>query len=400
MKKRQLIIVGASLLVLVGSVALKNLLGGMKEEPEKKEIPIAKKYVKTKKVEYSDIPTFVIAHGRVATSDNLDLIAEKQGRMYQGAIRLKEGQRFKKGDLLFRIDDKEARLNLQAQQSNFLKDLAAILPDFKVDFPDSYQKWNTYFGSIDLNKNLPDLPFLGSNKEKTYLATKNIFSSYYSIKSAEEALTKYRLYAPFKGIIAEVLLQTGSYVGPGSKIAKIIRTDSYEIKVAVETKDIGWIIKGMPVQLGIENSNERWQGKVVRIGEIVKKNTQSIDVYIALNRNEKGIFHGMYLRSVIPGEPIKEAMEIPRSALFNHNLAYIVKDSILVEKEVNVLRTNTETVVINGLELGVDLVYEPLINAHNGMKVYKLSDKKASDKDINLETKSVEVIAASGEKLN
>lgn len=292
MKKRQLIIVGGSLLLIIGSVALKNLLGGMKEEPKKKEIPVAKKYVKTQKVVYSDVPTFVIAHGRVQTSENLDLIAEKQGRMYQGSMRLKEGQRFKKGALLFKIDDKEARLNLQSQKSNFLKDLAATLPDFKVDFPNSYQKWNAYFESIDLDKNLPVLPELSSSKEKTYLATKNIFSSFYTIKSSEEALTKYHLYAPFNGIISEVFLQSGSYVGPGSKIAKIHRTDSYEIKVAVETSDINWIQKGMQVQLGIENSNERWLGKVVRIGELVNENTQSIDVFIALNKNEKGIYHG------------------------------------------------------------------------------------------------------------
>ena len=397
MKKRQLIIVGASIFLIGGSLALQNLFGGMQEEPKKKEIPVAKKYVKTQKVSYSDIPTFVIAHGRVAASDNLDLIAEKQGRMEQGAVRLKEGKRFKKGDLLFKIDDKEARLNLQSQKSNFLKDLAAILPDFRVDFPESYNKWNAYFESIDLNRNLPELPVLSSNKEKTYLATKNIFSSYYSIKSSEEALTKYRMYAPFTGIISEVFLQTGSYVGPGSKIAKIHRTDSYEIKVAVETNDISWVQKGMQVQLGIENSNERWLGKVVRIGELVNANTQSIDVYIALNKNEEGIYHGMYLRSVIPGDDIKMAMEIPRGAVFNSNLAYIVKDSLLVEKEVNVIRVNTETVVVNGLMPGDDLVYEPLINAHNGMKVYKLSDKEAMDKDINLEKKEVENLASSGE---
>ena len=395
MKKRQLIIIGTSVLIIAGSIVLMNVLGGMKEEPQKKAIPVAKKYVKTQKVAYSSVPTYVIAHGRVASSDNLDLIAEKQGRMSQVSVQLKEGQRFKKGALLFKIDNKEARLNLQSQKSNFLKDLAAILPDFRVDFPKSYSTWDTYFQSIDLNKNLPEMPAILSSKEKTYLATKNIFSSYYSIKSTEESLTKYSVYAPFNGIISEVFLQSGSYVGPGSKVAKIFRTDSYEIKVAVETNDIAWVKKGMPVQLGIEKSNKRWNGEVVRIGELVNTNTQSIDVFIALNKSNTEVYHGMYLRSVIPGVAISNAMEVPRGAVFKNNLAYIVKDSVLVEKEVNVLRINTETVVINGLELGDDLVFEPLINAHDGMKVYKLSDINESPVDINLEKKEVEQLAAS-----
>lgn len=397
MKKRQWIIVGTSVLIIGGSIVLKNVLGGMKEEPQKRPIPEAKKYVQTEEVTYDDVPTYVVAHGRVATAESLDLIAEKQGIMSQGAVQLKEGQRFKKGVLLFKIDDKEARLNLQSQKSNFLKDLAAILPDFKVDFPASYSTWENYFQSINLDKNLPEMPEVTSTKEKTYLATKNIFSSYYAIKSAEEALTKYRVYAPFNGIISEVSLQSGSYVGPGSRIAKINRTDSYEIKVAVETNDIGWVKRGMKVNLGIENSDQRWSGKVVRIGELVNTNTQSIDVYIALNRQEKDIYQGMYLRSVIPGVPVKNAMEVPRGAIFNSNHAYIVQDSLLVEKQINILRTNTETVVINGLEPGADLVVEPLINAHKGMKVYKLSEEKGDGNNINLETKEVADLANSNQ---
>ena len=194
-----------------------------------------------------------------------------------------------------------------------------------------------------------------------------------------------------------MVLQSGSYVGPGSRIAKIHRTDSYEIKVAVETNDIEWIKNGMPVKLGIENSTKRWNGNVVRIGELVNTNTQSIDVFIALNRNEQDVYHGMYLRSVIPGVPIKAAMEVPRGAVFKKNLAYIVKDSVLVQKEVYVLRTNTETVVIKGLESGDDLVVEPLINAHNGMKVYKLSDKLIPENEMKLESEELVDLANSRE---
>ena len=395
MKKRQLIIVGAGVLIIAGSILLQNVLGGMKEEPKKKEVPVAKKYVKTQKVAYTIVPTYVIAHGRVATSESLDLIAEKQGRMSHGEAYLKEGEQFKKGSLLFKIDDKEARLNLQAQKSNFLKDLAATLPDFKIDFPASYTIWDAYFQSIDLNRSLPEIPAFTSSKEKTYLATKNIFSSYYAIKSAEEALTKYKVYAPFEGIISEVVLQSGSYVGPGSRIAKIHRTDSYEIKVAVETDDIGWISDGMNVELGVEKSTSRWTGQVVRIGKLVNTNTQSIDVFIALNKHEKEVFHGMYLRAVIPGVPINEAIEVHRETVFGDALAYIVEDSILVEKKINILRTNTETVVINGLAAGDDLVVEPLINAHNGMRVYRLSDKIAPENEIELEAGEIADIAKS-----
>ena len=39
MKKRQLIIVGTSVLIIVGSLLLNNLFSGMKEEPKKHSTP-------------------------------------------------------------------------------------------------------------------------------------------------------------------------------------------------------------------------------------------------------------------------------------------------------------------------------------------------------------------------
>lgn len=174
MKPRQFIILGIGLVVIAGSILLSGMLGGMKEAPEVKPPLEIKKFVKTEPVKYGEIPTQVVAHGRVRTAESLDIIAEVSGRMSAGQIPLKEGQSFKKGTLLYKIDDTEVRLNLQSQKSNFLKDLAAIMPDLKIDFSDNYQAWEDYFNSIDLNNSLPELPDYKSNKEKTFLATKNI----------------------------------------------------------------------------------------------------------------------------------------------------------------------------------------------------------------------------------
>ena len=388
MKLRKIVIAGTAILIVVGSIMAMGVLNDMKEPPKKATPKVPKKYVKTQQVNYQNIPTEVIAYGRVKTLDNLDLIAEKQGRMKQGSVKLKEGYKFRKGDLLFKIDDTEARLDLQAQKSGFLSELAGTLPDFKIDFPDSYSTWSAYFKSIDLDKSLPELPQYNSAKEKTYLATKNIFSNYYKIKSAEEALRKFFVYAPFSGIITEVQLQSGSYVSPGSRVAKIHRTDKLEMKVAIETKDVPWITEGLEVEIQTESSEVTWSGYISRIGELVNENTQSVDVFVAINNGSSPIYQGQYLQVIIPGKDITEGMEVPRNVVFDKNQVYVVQDSVLKIHEVEVKRYNAETVVFAGLPAGQDLVVEPLINAHQGMKVYKLSDMRSDeDVDIDLETK-------------
>ncbi|MBL6448875.1 efflux RND transporter periplasmic adaptor subunit [Fulvivirga sp. 29W222] len=389
MKLRQVVIIGIGLFLLIGSFLLSGILGGMKDPP-KVETPVeVKKYVKTEPVAYKSIKTEIEAFGRVRTAESLDMIAEVSGRMSGGAVPLKEGQSFKKGTLLYKIDDTETRLNLQSQKSTFLKDLAAILPDIKIDFSDNYSAWENYFNSIDLNKSLPKLPEYKSNKEKTFLATKNIFSSFYSIKSAEAHLRKYRFYAPFNGTISIVNLQSGSYVNPGNNIGKLLRSDKLELRVDVATSDIDWIEIGSPARVVSESGHE-WSGMVTRIGEFVNQQTQSIDVFISIVAGKNRMYDGEYLKTIIPGKVVENGMIIPRSAIFNGNEVFVLNDSTLNVEQIDIHKMNAETAIFSGLKEQSDLVVEPLINAHNNMRAYKLE----SEKDIDLEKKD-----GSGSKL-
>ena len=382
MNLRQVVIIAIGISILIGSFFLSGLLGSMKEPP-KVEPPVeVKKYVRTEPVSYKSIQTEIMAFGRVRTAESLDMIAEVSGRMTSGAVPLKEGQRFKKGTLLYKIDDTETRLNLQSQKSTFLKDLAAILPDLRIDFSDNYSAWESYFSSINLNESLPPLPEYKSNKEKTFLATKNIFSTFYSIKSAEANLRKYRFYAPFNGAISSVTLQSGSYVNPGNTIGRLLRSDKLELRVDVATSDIDWIEIGSPAKVISENGEE-WTGTVTRIGEFVNQQTQSIDVFISIDPGKNRMYDGEYLKTIIPGKVVENGMIIPRSAIFNGNEVFVLNDSTLNVKQIDIHKLNAETAIFSGLKEQSDLVVEPLINAHNNMRAYKLE----RGKDLDLEKK-------------
>ncbi len=383
MKKRQLIIIGVTLVVLAGSIGLNQFFASQKEPPKERPVVEVKNYVKTRPVEYKDIETNVFAYGRVQSAQSLDLLSEVSGRMYEGNVRLKEGVSFKKGTLLFYIDDTEAKLNLSSQKSNFLRDLAAILPDLKIDYSDNYDKWREYFSKIDIEDNLPKLPEVKSEKEKTFIATQGLFSSYYTIKSAEERLSKYRYYAPWDGSITMVNFQTGAFINPGTSIGQIMRSGIYELKVAVETRDIPWIQQGSPAQIFSEETQQGWEGVVTRISDYVNQNTQSVDVFVAIDTRNQKIYDGQFLKTSIPARTVKDGMIMPRAAIYNGNEVFVLEDSFLTKKSIDVYRLNDETAVFGGIEEGSDLVIEPLIGAYNNMKAFK-----AEDRNIDMETKT------------
>jgi membrane fusion protein, multidrug efflux system len=385
MNIRQFSIVIA-LLILLGSGAASFYFSEQKEEPEAKKLIKAKKYVKTAPVIYSDIKTNVLAYGRVQASEHLDLLSEVSGRMFEGKIRLKAGEKFTKGTLLFYVDDTEAQLTLKSQKSNFLRDIAAILPDFKVDYSTSFENWSSYFSSIDIDKQLPAMPKPKSEKEKTFLATKGIYSNFYSIKSAEARLEKYRYYAPFDGSVTEVVMQTGAFINPGTRIGKIMKTGALELKVAVETKDVAWIQSGSPASIWSEEAQLNLEGSVVRISDYVNQNTQSVDVYIRLDSKGNKIFDGQFMQASIPARMVKNGMIIPRNAIYNGNEVFVLEDTLLKVRSVIINRLLPEEAIISGLEPNADLVMEQLVSAHNNMKAYKL-DRKEIDYETGSEAK-------------
>lgn len=365
---------------MILAVAMAQFFAGQKEDPKDKTPLAVKKSVQTKKVNYQTIQTDVVSYGRVQTAQTLDLLSEVSGRMYQGRVLLKEGQRFKKGDLLFYVDDKEPALNLKSQKSNFLRDLAGILPDLKVDFNDNFETWKGYFNSLDIDKKFGELPEVNSEKEKIFLATKGIYSTYYSIKSAEARLDKHRYYAPFDGSIMQVNLQSGSFINPGVSIGKVMRRGIHELKVAVETKDIPWIKTNSPVKIYSDEMDQYWDGEVTRISDFVNQNTQSVDVFIAIRSNNQKIYDGQFFQAAIPARTVKDGMIMPRNAIYNGNEVFVVQDSLLKMRQINVIRLADEEAIISGLDRGEDLVIEPIIGGFNNMVV-----DKQEVKDIDFE---------------
>ncbi len=202
------------------------------------------------------------------------------------------------------------------------------------------------------------------------MASKNILSEYFTIKGEEERLRKYTIRAPFSGSFSEVYLYTGSIANPGSRIAKLIRTDKLELEVPVDEYEAKWVKRGDMVKVSNENGDGNWLGRVVRKSNYVNPSTQSITIFVSLSSTiANPIYKGMYLNAEFPGMTLAKTMEIPRNAVFNSNEVFVVQDSVLVKQEIVVHKINERTLIFSGIEEGAELVTEPLINATENMKV-------------------------------
>lgn len=365
--RKSLVSIVVLIVLFVLSSFLYMVFSGMEEKPEDKQREVIKLFVKTEKIRYTTNQAKIIETGRLSSQHSVDLSAEVQGEILQGNVTLREGSKFRKGDLLVRIFDEEAQNNLKASKSRFLNAIAGILPDIKIDYPGSYTKYEDFFNSVKINEPLPHLPEADSEAEKIFLASRNILNDYFSIKSAEVRLSKYNLYAPFDGSFTMVYLEPGSVANPGSRIASMIRTDKLELEVPVRIEDAYWINTGDQVTVSTKDRNLSWTGTVARKSDFMDPATQTITVFVALTPGkDRPLFQGQYLLAEFAAKTLVESMEIPRNAVFESDKVFAVVDGKLKKEVIRVLKTNETSVIFSGLPVGMEIVVEPLVNAKEG----------------------------------
>jgi RND family efflux transporter MFP subunit len=250
------------------------------------------------------------------------------------------------------------------------------LPDIKVDFPDQLDAFNHFFASIDMDNDLPELPEVKNEKLKIYLASRNVFSEYYSIRQDEKKLNRHSLYAPFDGTFIQVNQEVGAFVNVGGQIARMIRTDQLEVEVPVENDQSRWIEIGDVVQVYSRNKTDHRQGVVVRKSNFVDPTYQSRSIFVRVtNSNQHLLLSGEYKEVIFPGQEIMSAMIIPRNAVFNSNEVFTVVDGKLKKREINVIKRDETTMIIDGLEEGTKVVAEPLINVKENSPVGILGEE-------------------------
>ncbi len=370
MDTRKLIIIISGFGIVLFAYFSMLWLSDMKITPPRKPPKEVVRYVKAEKVEYNNVVTEVEAMGRVTSKTEVSLIAEVRGEIMKGDSSFKIGQSFNKGDLLVKIDDEIELYNMKSRKSSFLNSVAGMLPDLRISFPENYEEWNSFMESIDIDSKLPDLPELSSTQERIYMASRNILTNYYTIKSAEANFESYHIYAPFSGTITEVSLEEGAVANPGSRLGKIINTKNLELEVPVEIGSAKWLKVGQKVEVYDSKKISSWKGKIVRKSQNVNPTTQSINVYISLNSTSRNpLYKGEYLTANFSGIKLFSVMEIPRKAVFNQNEVFIVQDGLLEKREIIIEKINKDKIYFTGLETGVEIVAEPLINASEKTKV-------------------------------
>ena len=355
-------------ILAVGLIAMFGLLSLRSDSPKRTPQKRAK-ILRTAVVDLQTVSARITAYGRLTSAQPVILTSEVAGKIEEGDILFRPAQKFKKRDLIVRVDDRQAILNLNSRKSELLTALATVLPEIKVDFPKAYPEWQEYFDRISFDQEVPPLPETENQRIKLYLSRYRVYNLYFAVRDLEIALDKHHFYAPFDGAIQTAALRVGATARAGTVLGEIINLDDLEVEVPMAVQDIGWIDRKKSVVFSSQEIAGLWSGEIRRVGSTIDTRTQTVPVYIGIeNGSSLPVMSGIFLQAEIPGRNIESAFTLPNGAVYGEKFVYIIADGKLASREVSIARRQLDSIIIDGgLMPGDTVVMEALQGVVPGM---------------------------------
>lgn len=374
---RKIIFTGLGILLIVISIFLSKLIIDSKKTFKPRSEKVVKT-VFTEVVANTTVPIVVTANGNLTAKQRVELYAEVQGVFKKGSKLFKEGQAYNRGESIINIDAAEYAASVQSAKSNLFNQLTAVMPDLRLDYPDIYAKWQDYLANFDMSKSIPALPEMTTEKEKFFISGRGILTSFYNVKNLEQRLSKYRISAPFTGILTEALVTEGTLVRSGQKLGEFINPDVYELEVSISKSYTDLLKVGESVELTNLDNDIKYKGKVSRINGSIDQASQTVKAYIEVEN--KNLREGMYLEANLDAKKEENAIEVDRNLLLEGNQIFVVRDSVLDIIDVDPVYFSDKRVVLKNVPDGLTIMSKPLIGAYTGMAVKVYSEQTENTK--------------------
>ena len=356
MKKSQIILFSVTLVLtgIIYAIVLNNKKTEIKEVKGEETV----KYIPVQVVKNENRSLKTKSYGQVTPYTELDVAFEVQGKLEKGAIKLKPGSKFRFNDLLYKVDSEEMFFTLSARKAQLSNLLINLLADIELDFPEEFEKWNSFIEKIDPVSFLPEFPQCNSDKEKMFFTAKGVFSEYLNIKSLETRMSKYLFLAPFNGYVVDTYAEPGSIINPGVRIARIANMESMEVKLPIAIDLYEKFKEKGSVQFRNAENVPIGSGKIIRTSNAINQSTQSIDVYYSIEPLKGvAILSNQYVTAEIDNL-ISESMCVVPSSAVKENAIYLLRNEKLIQQKISVIGSKQDSLFIHGLNDNDTLLLE------------------------------------------
>jgi RND family efflux transporter MFP subunit len=386
-----------ALAIIGAGVAAFKLLASAKTDPEKKPKPDNAVVVTVETARSIGERVTIAAMGTVMPSRSVTLFPEVAGKVVYQSPKLIPGGHFKSGERILRIDPRDYNLMLQQQEAGVRRAEMELATE-KARGEVARKEWDLIKDEVQPTE----------EGKKLALREIHLETAQASLSSAKSGLEKAKLSrnrtvikAPFNGTVLEEFVDKGQVLTPGARIATLIDSDTYWVRVSVPVDRLPWIkipgINGAKEGSSASVNHKVAQGRVVKREGRVKRLLGDLDMKGKMARllveftdpSKTGsdptdlylpLLIGAYVNVEIEGPMLEDVILVSRLSVRDKDNVWIKRDGRLEIAQVEVVWSAGERVYIrDGLKAGDQVVTSHIAAPVDGMEIKLETNGHAGD---------------------
>lgn len=349
-----------------------------RQRPQAQEVP----GVEVVSAHKEDVQTSVSAMGTVVPARQITLRSEVGGTVLETAEDFTPGGVLQQGSIVLRIDPRDYEIEVQKQESALAQARAEMRQEegrqdvARQELDMLQQGSKPQLQETDLALRLPQL-------EK---ARAEVSSASSSLDKAKLDLFRTQVKAPFRALVLEQEAYQGSTVGTQDKLATLVDTREYHVRVKVPLESLKLLDlqsgQKRQVQISSQSGAGEWTGSTLRLTGEVDEQTRMATLLVrvqdplGLDSQQEQLLLDEYVRARIQGQVLEDVFALPRKALRDQDRIWIYADGQLKIRQADVIWRDQERIYLRqGLQEGEQVIVSDLSTPVSGMELQVLDDK-------------------------
>lgn len=393
------ITIGIVAAILLGSSLGTYALWAAREEPERRPRTEDGVAVETVRVRRETVRLPVHASGVVTAARDLEVVPQVEGRLVWLFEKLTPGTFVPKGQLLFRIDDRDYRLRVQQVRADVQQaktELALEHGRRRV----AKLEWDQLGREAENGATKAELAL---REPQLQAAEAALEAAKANLETAKLQLSRTTFRAPFDAVIAESNAEIGQIASPQQSLVRLVGTERFWVRATVRASMLPHIAipgldgddEGARVVATLDTGEHtvKRSGRVIRLLSGLQPDSRMAQLLCTIEdplgrlagepslRDTKDgspssprypILLDSYVDLRIEGKHERSLVELDRDALRKGDRAYVLdpERQRLEVRELRIAREQPERVwVSSGLEDGDRVIVSALAYAVEGMRV-------------------------------
>ena len=375
---RPLVVVCGLLLVVAGGCSRGKSAEPASQAPDEKAISIT-----TKSVETREVKRTVEMVGTLNGWEEVTISNETPGTIEQILVDL--GDKVKKGQLLIRLDQREAKLVIAQAQAN-LEASKKALTQAQAEWRDAdinlkrlsqlHKEGVIATSQLDVAQTRFD-----STEAQVHARGADIDRFRALVDLARKRLSDTEIIAPITSEVRQRMVSIGESIKEKTPLLHLVITDPLKLQGTVPERFAPDIHIEQPVDVQVEAFVDRqFPGIVQRVSPAVDEQTRSLALEAKVPNPDKVLKPGFFAKGLILIGVNPQAVFVPEEAVYSYvgiTKAFVVHDGTAQERQVKTgVRTSGLIEITEGLQPGEVVATSSLPQLYQGAKVQVANGKE------------------------